>query len=114
MNHVTFTQQEHDIAARLLVHFDNDPKRWTKRACARDADGICITESRKPAACWCLFGACCHLMLDDKALWSAACKAKNNPEFAYIMWQDGIDRTFREIRDLLESIVAGPVCDAAP
>lgn len=45
--------------------FLSDPKRWTKAAYARDANGQPVRSGDKTAVCFCLSGAIAHCFPND-------------------------------------------------
>jgi hypothetical protein len=57
------------IMAQKISEFLADPKKWTQRAVARDAEGNSVSSHDKSAVCWCLLGAARYLGGGSDALW---------------------------------------------
>lgn len=83
----------------------NDPGRWVQHVVARTSDGRPCGMFDAEAACWCITGAIhyCYANPDerDKALdrvWRVLPLSVDD----LVLWNDHPQRTFREIRFLIE------------
>lgn len=93
----------------------SDGSKWTQGASARDATGRDCSPLSPDAARWCLHGAVirCYGLGTDEAvaiyikLDETVGDSKNGENYAqwnYAQWNDAPERTFKEIKDLLNGL----------
>lgn len=86
----------------------SDESKWTKGANARDKDGNAVIETMPQAAKWCLVGAAskCSKCSDQRntILTIASALGFNAYEGHIVDWNDSPERTFAEVRALIEKL----------
>lgn len=85
----------------------SDEGKWTKGAYARNANGEDCYASSPDAVCWCLDGAAmkCYTTLEYNNICGILNRAtKQRFHCGYISWQDAPERTFAEVKALVEEL----------
>ena len=82
----------------------DSPEKWTRGWYARDAEGTaCIAEDHK-AACWCLLGAIRVCYPDFEERIAVECQVRQHIGPFVDVWNDAPNRTFEDIRELVETL----------
>lgn len=111
---MTVTTIPPDVKAVLLKVRDEvltSPDRWTQGAYGRDPAGRAVSHGSRPSCCrWCLVGAIQMADGDDYSatyyraidfVWIAL-------DYETIEWNDESGRTFQDVRDLMDRLIALP------
>lgn len=89
----------------------SDRSKWTKGYSALDTVGWIVTPNSPDAVCWCLYGAIRVCYPDFSDLTKVGTKLNDtiqhkigNKSITYIIWQDQPERTFEEVKALVEEL----------
>lgn len=79
----------------------NDKKKWTQYHSARDSKGFPCKPTASAAVCWCLSGAIQRCYPHE---WRKIDRRLIVDVNDYISWNDSPDRTFEEVKALVEKL----------
>ncbi len=97
-----------EIARAILELYGDDPKRWTQRVYALDANGFSCSPEDKRAACFCIRGAALAVASSwlerahfHDAIFAAVGDATDE-------WNDQPTTTFADVKRVLTQIAGQP------